>query len=65
MKSIVPLDIDAAFVPWRTPPGSMWLYADIGELRELAEYQSFKAMAMARMCLDSKEVPDASAADCS
>lgn len=58
MKSLVPLDIDAAFVPWRMPPSSMWLHADISELRELAEYQSLKAMALAERCLNSVEVHD-------
>ena len=52
-------DFEPAFLPWRMPPSSMWLHADIAELRALAEYQSLKAQALAKSCLEPKEVPDA------
>ena len=47
----------AAFMPWRSNPDSLWLKADLRELRDLAEYQSLKALALAKLCL--KEFPDA------
>jgi hypothetical protein len=56
-------DFEPAFLPWRMSPDSIWLRADIAELRALAEYQSSKALALARQCLDSKEMLDASTAD--
>lgn len=50
-----PVDIDAAFLPWRMNPDSLWLHADLSELHALAEYQSNKALALARECLDAKD----------
>jgi hypothetical protein len=65
MKSLLAeIDIDPAFVQWRMPPSSMWLHADLADLRALAELQSLKAQAMASACLDpSKETPHAAPAD--
>ncbi len=53
---------EPAFLPWRMPPSSMWLHADIADLCALAEHQSLKAMALARACLN-KEAPDAATPD--
>jgi len=58
MKSLLAeVDFEPAFLPCRMNPDSMWLHADIAELRALAEYQSSKALALARRCLDSKDQP--------
>ncbi len=50
---------EQAFLPWRMSPDSLWLHADIADLRALAEFQSFKALALARLCLETKEISDA------
>ena len=50
MKSIlseIPAD---CFLLWRRPPDSLWLTVPVDELRDLVEYQSAKALAMAAAC---------------
>lgn len=36
-----------AFLPWRMPADSVWLTADIGELRSMVELQSLRAKRLA------------------
>lgn len=41
---------EPAFLPWRMSTDSMWLRADLVDLRQLVELQSHKALQLAKEC---------------